>query len=510
LARIWAEVLGTEKVGVHDNFFDLGGDSLLGLQVVIGANQAGLVLTSWQMLEHQTIAELAMVEGTVSAVHAEQGLVMGEVPLVNGQHAYFWSGHANLAAIFEVPWTLAPALVEQATWHVLVHHDALRARFIRERSGWRQVIEAPGDVPYVCIDFSALPLDSHTLAIESTNRELYDSLDTGGGILLRVAHFCLGAGQPGRLLVIVHHLLSDGASMRILAEDLETACRQLYSGEQVHLPPKTASFKTWAERLDAYARSEARRELDYWLTLPWSQLPVLPADCPNTKPDVATPPRLLRVSLSVEETNALLRNAPRVYSATVVDALLMALVQAVTQWTGARWMTGIVMVSGRSGIPMFDGLDLSRTIGYLALGSVVLLERPRSTDSGRALKEIRDQLRGIPNQGVGFQTLLYSSGDPKIIEELRPYDKREVFLNYRGRVSTQWDSETGLFRRAHESTGREVAQRMPLFCTAAIVENRLTAIWHCDYHRSAVQQVAQDLVETLRALAAHCRSLPVV
>ena len=148
LADIWADVLRLERVGMHDNFFALGGDSILSIQIIARAHQTGLRLTPKQLFQHQTIAELATVAGITPSIQAEQGLVLGPVPFTPIQQWFFEQDmpdphHWNQAMLLEVRHTLDVSALEQAVQHLLVHHDMLRARFRREADGWQQAIIAP-------------------------------------------------------------------------------------------------------------------------------------------------------------------------------------------------------------------------------------------------------------------------------------------------------------------------------------------------------------------------------
>lgn len=523
LARIWAEVLGIEQVGVHDNFFELGGDSILGMQVIALANQAGLQFIPRQLLEHQTVAELAAVEGTVLPVQAEQGPVTGAVPLTVGQSWFFRAGlpenRYNIAGLYEVHQALDPVLLKQAVWHILVHHDALRARFVREDSGWRQFIVEPDEaVPFVFVDISGLPAAEHSAAIEAAAEELQGSLNLSEGPLLRVALFDLGPSKPGRLLVIVHHS-ADGESFRILWEDLQAVYWQLSSGKRVRLPPKTTSVKEWSERLNAYARSvEARREWEsYWLTLPWEQIPPLPLDYPEGN-DIVDSHRFVQVSLSSEETNFLRRKVPRIYQATVEDVFLMALVHTITQWTGARWVLLGVLDSGRTAMPGIGDVDLSRTVGWLVVRRHLVLEREMVTSPGDALKSIREQLRRIPNRGLGFDFLSFLGEDAEAVEEVwrlrDSFYRRMVSVNYRGGQVGQSPSLSGVLRPARESAGRIILPHAPLGeaqleCLPVLQEDRFTVYWDYSrnlHKRATIERVADGFVGSLQALIAYCQS----
>ena len=150
LASIWSQVLGVDQIGVHDNFFGLGGDSILSIQVASKAAQAGIRITPLQMFQYQTIAELAAVASTRQVAGNEQELVRGEVPLTPIQHWFFELNvpdphYWNQAAIFEVRQALDPDLLRKTIEKLIEHHDALRLRFHRTASGWRQVSAGEGE-----------------------------------------------------------------------------------------------------------------------------------------------------------------------------------------------------------------------------------------------------------------------------------------------------------------------------------------------------------------------------
>ncbi|MCP4655915.1 MAG: amino acid adenylation domain-containing protein, partial [bacterium] len=288
LARIWAEVLGLPRVGVHDDFFELGGDSILSIQIVSRAAQAGLQFTPRQLFDHPTVAELATQAGEVEAVTAEQGPVTGELPLTPIQHWFFEHQlerphHWNQALLLAARRRLDPARLRRAVAAVLVHHDALRLRFERFGESWHQRVAGLGTaVPFTCVELGGLPENRRRDALERAATQLQASLDLGRGPLLRVACFDFGVGEPERLLLAIHHLAVDGVSWRILLDDLQSAYRQLEEGEALELPPKTTSFKRWAERLVEHARSEALRDEEArWLAAAEEKAPRLPVDFPD-------------------------------------------------------------------------------------------------------------------------------------------------------------------------------------------------------------------------------------
>jgi thioester reductase-like protein/non-ribosomal peptide synthase protein (TIGR01720 family) len=512
LAEIWTQILQLETVGIHDNFFELGGDSILSMQIIAKANQAGLQLTPKQLFEHQTIAELAAVAGTNRTIQAEQGLVTGSVLLTPIQHRFFEqnlpdSHHWNQAVLLEVRQAIAPVLLEQAVQKLLEHHDALRLRFVRQESGWQQDNASPDEiVPFTRIDLSTVSETEQESAISDAAAELQTSLNLSSGPLVRVALFDLGASKPSRLLIIIHHLAVDGVSWRILLEDLQTAYQQLSQGEAIQLPPKTTSFKHWAERLHEYAQSaELQQELDYWLAESRQQIVHLPIDFPEVNNTVAEA-STVSVTLSREETQALLQAVPAAYQTQINEVLLAALMQAFAQWTGERSL--LVDLEGHGREAIFDDVDLSRTVGWFTTIFPVLLDIEEASSLGDVLKAVKEQLRRIPNRGIGYGVLRYLSKSL----QLHP-PKAEIRFNYLGQTD-QVFQESSLFKPAQESCGVRRSLRgnrsYLLDINGIVADGQLQLDWtysNAVHHQATIERLADSFMKALRELINCCQSL---
>ncbi|HEX6287623.1 MAG TPA: amino acid adenylation domain-containing protein, partial [Herpetosiphonaceae bacterium] len=512
LAAIWRHVLGVPQVGIHDNFFALGGDSILSLQIVARASQAGLRLTPRQLFQHQTIAELAEVVGAAQIASAEQGPVTGAVPLTPIQRWFFERElhdpqHWNQALVLEARQPLDARAIEQSVRHLLRHHDALRLRFRHTPAGWQQrIAEADAETPFTRIDLAALPLAAQGSAIEAAAARLQTSLSLTDGPLLRVALFDLGPQQASRLLIVVHHLAIDGVSWRILLEDLQRAYIQVSRGETIELPPKTTSFKTWAERLLIYARSdELRQELAYWLEQ--SRAERLPEDLVGGAHTEAAA-QTITVELTAEETSALLRDMPEAYHTQIDEVLLTALAQAFAAWTGASAL--LVDLEGHGREDIFPGVDLSRTVGWFTTLFPALIEPGAESDPGAALKRVKEQLRQIPQRGLGYGLMRYLSGDAMIAAHLRALPQPEVSFNYLGQIDQGADL-AALFVPARESSGPARSPRARrshlLEINASISGGQLRVAWTYStesHRRTTIESLAARFTAALRALIDHC------
>ncbi|MFI3155314.1 MAG: amino acid adenylation domain-containing protein [Methylococcaceae bacterium] len=337
LAEIWSQLLGVQRLSIHDNFFNLGGDSILSIQAVSRAHQAGLTLTAKQLFQYQTIAELAAAiigtgigSGATEKFSAEQGLVVGEVPLTPIQQWFFELDlvnphHWNQSVLLQSTTRLDSVILQQAILKLVDHHDALRLTFSRQDGGLKAVKQKQLAPSFLCVNPDEVLPEQRQQHIATICAEQQRSLNLTKGPLLAVVLFDSREAGAQRLLWVIHHLAVDAVSWRILLEDLHTVYQQLADGLTVKLPSKTTSFKQWAMQLPEYAKSAAvQKEADYWLS--HQQAALLPVDYPQGQNSVAST-TAWTVTLTEIETEALLQQVPSVYRTRINDILLTALTQ---------------------------------------------------------------------------------------------------------------------------------------------------------------------------------------
>ncbi|TCP58032.1 non-ribosomal peptide synthase protein (TIGR01720 family)/amino acid adenylation domain-containing protein [Tumebacillus sp. BK434] len=500
LAKIWAGVLGLTQVGVHDNFFELGGDSILSIQVVSRAKQAGLHFTPKQLVEHQTIAGLAGVVGTSAPAEAEQGLITGDLrptPILQWflDQAQPEPQHWNQSVLLEVREPLDGEQLEAALAKLLVHHDALRLR-VRE-DGRLSFAEIEAAALLEKIDLSQLADEEQTAALERHANRVQASLSLANGPLLRAALFDLGAGQPGRLLVVIHHIAVDGVSWRILMEDLQTA----YAGGQ--LPAKTTSFKHWSEALHQFVQDGGLdEEIAFWNGMPQAagRLPLDHARGENRE-DTA---RSITVLLGQAETSALLHDVSGAYNTGINDLLLAALADVLTAWSGASSVR--VDLEGHGREELFGGTDTSRTVGWFtSLYPIVLETTGDRRDAGAVIKSVKEHLRSIPNRGVGYGLLRYLRGMPQV-------PPADLSFNYLGQFDSGRSEAPSLFGPAEESKGFDRSPHsirpypLGVGCSISSGQLAVTFSYSENLHTAkTVQQLADRYLATLTAIIRHCQ-----
>jgi amino acid adenylation domain-containing protein/non-ribosomal peptide synthase protein (TIGR01720 family) len=516
LASIWKQLLGVDPVGRHDNFFELGGDSILSIQMGARANQAGLRVTPKQIFEHQTIAELAKVTGIYQEVIAEQGVVTGSLPLTPIQHWFFEQQfgqphHWNMAWVLEAPEPLLPEHMEQVVETLVMHHDALRLRLTQTDKGWQQKLGDPGGPsPFAYFDWSHLSATEAEKAWDLEAGRLQASLSLSDGPLIRVALAHFGSGRPDRVLLVIHHLAVDGVSWRILLEDLQTAYDQLQKGTPIQLPPKTTSLRHWAERLGDYAHSGAiEQEVSYWQEVVNTPCAPIPRDVADGENTVASSQTVV-VTLTREETQTLLQKIPEVYHTQINDVLLTALADTLTQWTNQENL--LIYLEGHGREELFAGIDLSRTVGWFTSKFPVVLKRGPSDHPGECLKTVKEQLRQIPNRGIGFGVLRYLNRDINLQAKFGDRVHPEVTFNYLGQFDQTMQDPT-LFTRSTASLGptRSPQQnRVNLVEIIGVINaGMLQMQWHYSeniHRRATMEAVANNYIVALRTLIRHCQS----
>jgi amino acid adenylation domain-containing protein/non-ribosomal peptide synthase protein (TIGR01720 family) len=517
IAQVWSAVLGVERVGIHDHFFELGGDSILGIQVIARCRQAGLHLTPRDFYRRPTIAQLA--EGVALAkadTTGPQQALTGTVLLTPIERWFLEQGfaeqhHWNQAFLFELPSEIDLVVLEHALHCVVNHHDALRLRLRRVGTDWvQEYATGIGATAIERIDLTDVAAGRRAVTITEHAARFQAGLNLASGPLLRAVHFALGAGERGRLLLVIHHLAVDGVSWRLIREDLESAYTSLKAGQQPAFARKSTSYQRWAERISDYARSETpRRSLDYWFSEAGKAVSALPGadgDCENLERDADS----VRVRLTAEETRELLQRVPAAYRTQVNDVLLTALGRALQQWTGGEAFR--IDMEGHGREDLFDGVDISSTVGWFTTLFPVRLALPAGLDEGGALKSVKEQLRRIPDRGMSYGLLRYCCDDVKIRSALAQAPRSALLFNYLGQFE-QVVAGSSLFSFAAESAGpwHSPASRrthaLEVLCLVRAGQLEVEWIYHPKLHgRETIERAARDFLTALRAIVAHCLS----
>ena len=411
LAGIFAEVLGVERVGVDDSFFDLGGDSILSMQVVARARSAGLICRPRDVFVEQTVARLAAV---VKVSGGEAGVVDHGVGTVVATPIMRWLHDVdgpidefNQTLVLQAPAGVNEGDVTTVLQAVLDRHATLRLRVEDDGAGgWSLNVPEPGSVPAVdCVSTVAALSDEALAAARSR-------LNPAAGVMLRA----VWGAETGQLALVIHHLAVDGVSWRILLEDINIAWAQYNSGQEIALPAGGTSFARWSAVLEEYAHSAGVLEAAEM----WRQVVRTPAALPAVQPDRDTFATAGRssVSLDPEITRQVLGEVPAAFHAGVQDILLIAFGLAWAEFLGTGAAPISIDVEGHGRDEEIAGdhdIDLSRTVGWfttkypiaLSLGRISW-EQVRVGDAalGAVIKDAKEQLRALPD-GATYGLLRY-------------------------------------------------------------------------------------------------------
>ncbi|MCO8171801.1 amino acid adenylation domain-containing protein, partial [Pseudomonas sp. 21LCFQ02] len=508
LAEIWQAVLGSGPVGVTDNFFALGGDSIMSIQVVSRARQAGIHITPKALFQHQTVQRLAAVAqvSDEQVVRIDQGPVQGLLPLLPVQQWFFSevthdAQHWNQSVLLRPAKALDFATLDAALQALVVQHDALRLRFTHEHGQWQAEHGEPGEVHDVLWQREAADETVLLALCEVAQRSL--SLQ---GPLLRAMLVNMADGSQ-RLLLVVHHLVIDGVSWRVLFEDLQRACEQLSAQQPLRLPAKTSAYLTWAQRLSEYADSQSMRdELAWWRM----QLADAPQDLPHANPGAGQQnrhARSLHTRLDSELTRQLLQQAPAAYRTQVNDLLLTALARVVCRWSNQA--TTLIQLEGHGREELFDDIDLTRTVGWFT--TLFPLALTPTVDLAGSIKAVKERLRSIPDKGIGYGIIRHL-GDAGVQAELAALPTPRITFNYLGQLDSSFDAGQGaLFVPAVEPRGQEQSPAAPLgnwlTLNGQVYGGELTISWtysHEMFDEAIVQALVDDYTAELKTLIGHC------
>ncbi|MDR0140773.1 non-ribosomal peptide synthetase [Bacillus sp. JHAA] len=509
LASIWQEVLGAERIGILDNFFDFGGDSIKSIQVSSRLYQAGYKIDMKHLFKHPSIAELSQFVAPVSRV-ADQGEVNGGTKLTPIQHWFFeqkmpHAHHYNQAVMLYSAEGFKEGPLRRTMERIASHHDALRMIFEKTPDGYAPRITGTDESELFHLEVMNYKGETNPAqAIADKANEIQSSMVLDKGPLMKLGLFQCPDGD--HLLIAIHHLLIDGVSWRILLEDFASGYEQAERGQTIQLPQKTDSFPSWADQLSKYAaETDMEEEIAYWTELSSIKPQPLPKD-------TLSEGALLRDSEEVtiqwtkEETEQLLKQANRAYNTDINDLLLTSLGLAVHKWTGTEEI--VVNLEGHGREPIIPDADISRTIGWFTSQYPVVLRMEAGKNLSQRIKIVKEGLRRIPDKGMNYSIIKYISGHSEADSlQLNP----EISFNYLGQFDQ--DLKHQALRISPFSTGLSMNENQErtavLDLNGMIAEGTLSLTLSYSskqYERSTMAQFARGLKESLQEVIAHCVS----
>ncbi|MGC2876065.1 amino acid adenylation domain-containing protein [Bacillus velezensis] len=510
LSVIWQEVLGTKQVGIEDSFFELGGDSIKALQVSARLGRYGWKMTASDLFRHPSIKELAPLIRKAERV-IDQRPVEGDIPWTPVQHWFLSQrmenrNHFNQSVMMFSSDALHKQPLKEALEHLVIHHDALRITVSEENESIRQINHGIQKAELYTLDiWDMSETDTWEREIETEVAALQQRMDIEKGPLLKAGWFKTRSGDY--LFITVHHLAVDGVSWRILLEDLSAAYTQAVKGQPVQLPPKTDSFKQYAERLSEYAKSsKLMREEEYWRFIEEETAAELPYEKPQHQTGADSIRQTVSFTLTEEETSVLLQQVNRAYHTDTQDILLTAAALALRDWTGGGRLRIAMEGHGREHI--MPELDISRTVGWFTSMYPVLIDlNTAGSELGTAVKTVKDTLGRIPDKGIGYGILKYMT--PPEQKTIRFRQAPEISFNYLGQFNDTEDQHT--FSLSGLASGHDIT---PTWQREQAVEMSAMAAQHklhfslsyppSRFSKETMEQLLQTLQQYLRDIMAHC------
>lgn len=454
LVKLFAEVLGKGKVGSEDDFYMLGGDSIKAIQIISRVRNIGYKLEIKDIISYPVIKHLAKFLVLVTK-KSDQSIITGQVPLTPVQRRFFSEGriephHFNMAILLLRKERLNRNILEPIFKKIQEHHDALRITFFKKDGIMNQIIN--GDNFPVSIIECDIKNPNASNTLQEKINEIHADLNLEQGPLMKIGLFHLKDGD--RLLIVIHHLVIDGISWRILIEDINTLYNQHTKNKPFELPLKSDSYKLWAEELVQYASSnKCLSEIHYWEKLESYNFSIIKPDCiyeQSTNEDNA----YLTFELEAEKTSLLLSTVHKPYSTDINDILLCALGYAVIDLFNIDKILIIMEGHGRENI--LENVHIDRTVGWFTSVFPVLFDFSFKEDMERQILEVKDTFHRIPFKGVGYGILKYLS--PFYNNELSNTDiYPQIMFNYLGQ--TDEDIKDGLFTIASENQGNILSNK---------------------------------------------------
>jgi len=545
LADIWQTLLGIENIGVDDNFFELGGDSILTIQAVSRANRLGHHLQPRDIFVHQTIARLAKAisDTTAAETTAEQGMLTGPAGLLPIQQWYLQSNaahvsHYNQSVLLGISKAIGKEVLTEVLQTLTSQHDALRFSYYKDEQGqWQQQYGTNKPRLYT-EDLTGYSGGELFTQIKTIADRYQQSLTIEKGDVVRMVWIQMPAegqlppannqpstanasastsanGQPSttntfsnRLLIIIHHLAIDGVSWRILLHDMEGLLTAAQTKTTYKLPAKTSSYRQWYNALKAYSQSrQLQQQQQYWQQVQ-QQAQRLTTDMVTDKAITVSDLGYYRQTLDAATTKQLLQDVPKVYHTEINDLLLAALAKTFKQQQQNTSLLIGLEGHGREDIRSKEeqSIDTSRTVGWFTTLYPVLLVTQGIESDDQLIKSIKEQLRKVPQKGLGYGVLKYISKH----ETLQGDDPWEIVFNYLGQLdnavgASKWLTAAGEPVGVQRSEAATVNEKLSI--SGQVLNGQLSISWTFStkhFTAQTIQQLAAVYNHIITGLVTHC------
>lgn len=508
LADIWGQLLHVGSIGIHDNFFDLGGDSIISIQVVSRINRLGWHIHPQDIFEFQTIAALAgRIEKVRQDSSAEQELLSGTAKLSPIQQwfletPYDKRSYYNQSQLLGINKAITATQIEAALHILLAQHDALRFSYQATAGGWMQQY---GELPSVFEEATLYTGDAAEIHVVCNAAQA--SLDISEGRLMKVMLLHTPEAEVhNRLFLVVHHLAIDGVSWRILLEQLSV----LIQDGNVTPGAKTSSFRQWTDALHKYTQEATiSSQLSFWREVSAAYTP-MPVDMTAHagKRATAAERTVHTIILDSVSTRQLLTDTNNAYNTEINDVLLSTLVLTLQQsFAREQWVIGTES-HGREYVA--EGIDLSNTVGWFTSLYPVKLAIEAGISTADLLRSVKEQLRTVPQKGIGYGLLRYMHESEEIRQALSE-GNWDILFNYLGQTDNILEDHPFL-HAVTERPGQNIAPSWSyqtlLDINCMVVNGELVLNWNYSslhFLPATIAQLATTFIDHLKGIITHCR-----
>lgn len=497
IAVVWGKVLGIKNIGINDDFFSLGGDSIKAIQAIAQMRNQGYVFEIKDLMNNPKIKDL-VVHIKQTQLIADQSEVSGEVQLTPIQqwfleHDHINKDHFNQEILLFCRHGFREDRIEQAFDHIVRHHDLLRATYIDKKLINRKINNKLYDLRI----YDLRGTDIADEYITDVCTQIQASMKLAKGPLVKLGLFKTDKGDY--LLVSIHHMVVDTVSWRIIIEDFET----LYNGQAQSLPLKTTSFQEWSSKQARYASGPAiRNELYYWNSLDQGGIKELSKD--NIPQNIVGAEIATKtIVLDKTHTEKLLTKVNRAYSTEINDILLAALTVTIASYNQTDRILINLESHGRESI--IEDVDVTRTVGWFTSQYPVVLHMKDTLSD--LIKDTKDTLRRIPHKGIGYGILKYLS--PFELKDTRTPD---ISFNYLGQFDENISGNSFILAdiRPGDSVSKNSGRLYPLNISAMILHRQFTLTLSYireEFKDTTIEELLQRYLDSLTQIIDHCVSL---
>jgi len=509
LVTIWEEVLNHSPVTISDNFFELGGDSISSIQIIAKARKAGLQLKANQLFDSQTIEELSLFVKSESPKVIAMEILVGEVPLTPIQHWFFeihksaphyWNQIVRISNIETVP----VSVIESITKALVSFHDALRTAFVKVENNWKAKVLSLDEINsfHFYNVGNCKNLREQDEEIDEIMVSLQQECDLSSGNLFRALYFDCGEIQANKVFLLAHHLVTDMVSWNAIFDDFSKAIQQIQLGKEIEFKTKTASIRDWSKHLHELSNSEdIRKELDFWKAQN-ADCQVLPTDFEVSSEMFSEKSlKLLTSIIPKEETTLLLTSANNALNTKIEDLMLTALVTTFCEWGK---VDGLCLGLERHGRNVDNEvIDVSNTVGWFTSFFPIRFQKTQSDDIGESIKLVKEHLRAIPNDGIGFGILKYLSDNDQL-----DFAFPKLVFNYLGVIgNSHSDSEIRYNFQARGNHDALSERTSTIDINVFVSDDKIHMNWsysHDAYREETISKLIKAYMDNLKEITDYC------